>query len=55
MLEDKPLHVPHDMGLDPSVPGEPDRFQPELAFCVGRGDMDVSRFITFIGVKMESE
>lgn len=55
MLKNQPLDVPYDLGLDSSVPGKSDRFEPELAFRVRRGDMDVRGLIAFIGVEVKSE
>jgi hypothetical protein len=55
VLKNQPLDFPYDVGLDSSIPGKSDRFQPELAFRVGCGDMDVRGLIAFIGVEVKSE
>jgi hypothetical protein len=58
MLEDEPLHLSDlsdDVWLDAPVPRQADGIEPELALAVGGADVDVRRFRTLIGIKVEPE
>ena len=58
MLEDEPLYLfdlSDDVWLDAPVPRQADGIEPELALAVGGADVDVRRFRTLIGIKVEPE
>jgi len=55
MLEDKSLDYSEVVSLDPFDRGQGDWLQPVLAFAIGRTDMNVWRFSSLIGIKVESE
>lgn len=55
MLEHKPLDGAQIVGLYAPVTRQPRITKPEFAFSFGSADMDMWRFIAFIGVKVKTE
>lgn len=55
MLEDEPLHRSDGVWFNASVACQADGIEPKLALTVGGADVDVRRFRTLIGIKVEPE
>lgn len=55
MLIDKPFHCPDDVRSYALHRCERNGVEPELAFAVGRADMDMRQFVSFIRIEVEPE
>jgi hypothetical protein len=53
--QDKSLGGADRRGRQPFRGGKRYRFEPEFALTVGRSDMDVGGFVSFIGVKVKTK
>ena len=55
MLVDQSLDPANHYAREAAVSGESDWIEPELRFAIARIDVDMCRFLTFVGVEMEAE
>jgi hypothetical protein len=55
MLEDDPLNLANRPGRDSHIAGQADRIEPKFTFTLRHFDMDVCRFVPFVGIKVETK
>ena len=55
MLEDEPLHRSDGVWFDAAAACQADGIEPKLALAVARADMNVRRFGSLVGIKVEPE
>jgi len=55
MLEDEPLHRSDGVWFDAAAAHQADGIEPKLALAVARADMNVRRFGSLVGIKVEPE
>jgi len=55
MFVHQPLHLPHKMRGNTTIPGQPHRIEPELALPMFAPNVDMRRLIAFIRVEVKAK
>jgi len=55
VFKNQTLRLPNVAGGKPTIPSQPHRLEPELAFAVRRTDVDVGRLVGFLRVEVKTE
>ena len=55
VLVNQPLHFPHEMGWNATIPCKCDGIQPKLALSVSTPNMNMARLYTLIRVEVEAK